>query len=305
MRHRFCLHLGHHSLHDSRVARSNRLLPRLLSGSLLLAGCLGIAVPATAQREFGNASSSLRESKRQQKTAPLPSKPGSRNKPHVVVVTTPASYRHRAQADAGHEMVELSQALPGVLFDLRYATSRNFMHQRLYPENARPWARRDVAERLARVQRDLAQEGFGLKIFDAYRPWNVTRQMWNSRQRLGISARFLAPPWIGSNHNRGVAVDITMVDLATGNEVEMPTDFDSFSQRAHSNYPHLPAAIKKNRETLKKIMRRHGFATIRSEWWHFELANAGIYSVLDLDFADFEPPIKATPPAPAPTPPEG
>lgn len=251
-----------------------------------------LALPAQAQREFGNDASSFRQSKQESKTREQTASRTKRRPPQVVVVNDVNSYRRQAVQPL-HQMVDLAEELPGVVFDLKYTTSQNFMRQPLYPDHARPWARRDVAERLARVQRDLQNEGYGLKIFDAYRPWSVTKKMWNSRRKLGISARFLAPPWVGSNHNRGVAVDITMVDLKTGKEVEMPTDFDSFSKRAHSSYPHLPNAIKKNRELLKKVMRRHGFKTIRSEWWHFELANAGAYSVLDLKFRDFEEP---TPP---------
>ncbi|MEM1059768.1 MAG: M15 family metallopeptidase [Verrucomicrobiota bacterium] len=244
---------------------------------------------AQAQRDFGDPSTSLRRSQQQKETAS--SRPSASGKRAQVVVRDSAeAYRRTARADPRHEMVDLTEELPGVVFDLRYTTRRNFMREALYPPDAKPWARREVAERLARVQRDLAAEGLGLKIFDAYRPWSVTKRMWNSRQRLGISPRFLAPPWVGSNHNRGVALDLTLVDLATGRELEMPTGFDSFSERAHSSYPHLPGTIKNNREKLKTVMRRHGFATIRSEWWHFELANAGAFAVLDLDFSDFEKP---------------
>jgi len=283
-----CLQFTPGRPHTERVPFPLHHLRAAAAGLALL---FAASVAAHAQRDFGDPSKSLRRSKQEARDA---ASSGTSQRPYrkpaqVVVVDSADAYRRTANADARQEMVDLSRELPGVVFDLRYATRQNFMREVLYPEDAKPWARREVAERLARVQRDLAKEGLGLKIFDAYRPWAVTKHMWESRKRLNIHARFLAPPWVGSNHNRGVALDLTLIDLDTGKELEMPTDFDSFSQRAHSSYAHLPAAVKNNREKLKAVMRRHGFATIRSEWWHFELVNAGSFSVLDLPFSTFGP----------------
>jgi D-alanyl-D-alanine dipeptidase len=173
-------------------------------------------------------------------------------------------------------LVELPRAVPGVVLDLRYATTNNFTGHVLYPE-ARAWLRRGTAQRLAAVQRDLKAMGLGLKVFDAYRPLAVQRQLW---ERVP-DERYVANPATGSRHNRGAAVDVTLV-RSDGTELLMPTPFDDFSERAHRSFRDLPADALANRDLLERVMTRHGFVGLPTEWWHFDDVDYRQYDVLDV-----------------------
>jgi D-alanyl-D-alanine dipeptidase len=173
-------------------------------------------------------------------------------------------------------LVELERVVPGVVLDLRYATTNNFTGQVLYPE-ARAWLRAGTAQRLAGVQRELASLGLRLKVFDAYRPLSVQRRLW----ALVPDERYVANPAKGSRHNRGAAVDVTL-ENADGCELPMPTEFDDFSERAHRNYRDLPAEVLANRDLLERVMSRHGFIGLPTEWWHFDDADYRKYELLDV-----------------------
>jgi D-alanyl-D-alanine dipeptidase len=162
--------------------------------------------------------------------------------------------------------------------DIRYATKNNFFQQVLYSA-PRCFVRRIVALKLDSIQTELETRGLGLKIYDGYRPWSVTRKMWE----ILPDERFVANPQKGSRHNRGVAVDLTLVDSA-GQELPMPTPFDEFSDRAAHSYQDLPAPVLYNRCLLKTIMEKYGFQALEDEWWHYDLKNYQKYSVTDIDF---------------------
>jgi D-alanyl-D-alanine dipeptidase len=174
------------------------------------------------------------------------------------------------------DLVEVRQIAAGIRTDLRYATADNVFGRRLY-KHPRCLLRRAVAERLARVQRRLEREGYGLKIWDAYRPRSVQRVMWRIHPRGG----YVGDPWHGSNHNRGAAVDLTLV-RADGRPVSMPTEYDHFGPRAHHSYPHLPRAIRENRARLLRAMRVEGFLPYRREWWHFVAPDYRRYPMVDV-----------------------
>jgi zinc D-Ala-D-Ala dipeptidase len=174
------------------------------------------------------------------------------------------------------DLVELRRVAPGIRIDLRYATTHNVFGRRLYA-HPRCLLRRAVAERLARVQQRLAREGYGLKIWDAYRPRSVQRVMWRIHPRGG----YVGDPRHGSNHNRGAAVDLTLV-RADGREVAMPSSFDDFGPRAHLDYPHLSRAVRENRARLLRAMRAEGFIPYRREWWHFVAPGYQRYPMLDV-----------------------
>lgn len=156
-----------------------------------------------------------------------------------------------------------------IIVDLRYATVNNFTGAPLpgYLAN-RAYLRREAAAALARVQRSLRQQGLGLKVFDAYRPARATQAMvdWTARVNRGDLLRdgYIASR---SRHNLGVAIDLTVVDAATGRELEMGTPFDTFSSAAHT--ANASGSIAVNRQTLKGAMEREGFANYPQEWWHF------------------------------------
>lgn len=176
-------------------------------------------------------------------------------------------------------MVDVQKIDPSIRIDIRYATTDNFMKETLYPE-ARCLLRREVAEKLVRVQKDLMMRGFGLKIFDGYRPLSVQKKMW---ARVPIEG-YVANPAKGSNHNRGAAVDVTLVD-ADGKELAMPSAYDEFSPRAHRDYSGGTEAERRHRRILEEAMSQEGFHGISTEWWHFDDAEAKKYPVLDLPFS--------------------
>ena len=166
--------------------------------------------------------------------------------------------------------------IPGLKLDIRYATANNFTGRALYGA-PRCMLRPAVVERLARAQQAAAAQGLGLKVFDCYRPLAVQRAMWT----LVPDERYVADPAKGSRHNRGAAVDLTLVD-ATGRELAMPTAFDDFSARAHRDYQDLPAATLANRALLERIMQDAGFSGLATEWWHFDADGWERYEILDV-----------------------
>ncbi|MDZ7262979.1 MAG: D-alanyl-D-alanine dipeptidase [candidate division KSB1 bacterium] len=185
-------------------------------------------------------------------------------------------------AQQAEDLVDVHKLDSTIVIDLRYATADNFLHDTLYSANI-CLLRASVAAQLVKVQQLLRKKGYGLKVWDAYRPLSVQKKMW---QKLP-DPRYVADPARGSMHNRGVAVDVTLVDLV-GNELEMPTAFDDFSPRAGSDYPHVTERAKRNRQVLQEAMTACGFRTITSEWWHFYYPNSGNYSVLDVPLDVFQ-----------------
>lgn len=172
--------------------------------------------------------------------------------------------------------MDVAEEAPGVRVDVRYATADNFTRTKLYPVG-RCLLRRSVARRLKAVQEDLARRGLGLKAWDCYRPLSVQRRLWE----LVPDPRYVADPAKGSRHNRGAAVDVTLVD-AQGRELEMPTGYDDFSERAHRDYAGASPEAGRNRALLESAMRRRGFEGLPTEWWHFDAAGWRGYGLLDV-----------------------
>lgn len=188
------------------------------------------------------------------------------------VSVTPRSNQMAASA----QLVDIRSINAGIRLDLRYATANNFMHRPLYQES-RCLLRAIAAKQLAQVQADLEAIGLGLKVYDCYRPLSVQKQMW----KLLPDDRYVANPAYGSRHNRGSAVDLTLVDRA-GRELTMPTDFDDFTERAATNYDGASVQAKQNRQQLKEAMTKHGFIPLQTEWWHFDSASWAQFPVLDV-----------------------
>lgn len=177
---------------------------------------------------------------------------------------------HLAQGLRASELVDLAAVAPDLRFRLVYATADNFLGAPVYPAAARALLQRPAAEALARVQRALAARGYGLCVFDAYRPWSVTKVFWDATPEP--LRHFVADPAQGSRHNRGCAVDLTLCDLATGELVEMPSGFDEFTPRAYPDYPGGTSRQRWCRELLRRAMEAEGFAVYDHEWWHFDYA---------------------------------
>lgn len=176
-------------------------------------------------------------------------------------------------------LVEIGGKGDGMLIDLRYTTAENFFKTALYPKNARALLRPDTAAKLAKVQAELKAQGLGLKIWDAYRPLSVQRAMWKTLP----DARYVADPSKGGRHNRGAALDLTLVD-SSGKELPMPTAHDDFSEKAGAHFKLVPPEIFKNRQKLQQVMTKHGFAIYDSEWWHFDDVDWQKYEAMDVPF---------------------
>lgn len=183
-------------------------------------------------------------------------------------------------SDSNKQMADLQKLIPNIILDLRYATNNNFMHTKLYPPVSATYLRLPAARALQNVQRELNELGFGLKIYDAYRPYSVTEKMWEPIK----DDRYVADPKKGSGHNRGIAVDLTIIDLKTKEELPMGTGYDDFSDTAHHNFKNLPKKTLHNRNLLKNLMEKYGFKPFETEWWHYSLPNPTKYEILDIPF---------------------
>ena len=180
------------------------------------------------------------------------------------------------------ELIDIQKVDPTICLDIRYATSNNFLSQSVYSE-ARCFLRLRVAQRLQSVQKNLKLLGLGLKVFDGYRPHSVQARFWE----LCPDRNYVADPKLGSKHNRGAAVDVTLVDLK-GNELLMPSGFDEFSERAHRSYQDGPKEALENRQVLEEAMTLEGFIPLPHEWWHFDDPEWKDYPILDLSFEELE-----------------
>jgi len=206
------------------------------------------------------------------------------NKP-LKVINTVADYKESVKKDANQKMVSLQKLIPNIVLDLRYGTTNNFMHRLMYEDKpAYTFMRMPAAKALAQVQKELNKKGYGLKIFDAYRPYAVTKKFWD----LVHDERYVANPAHGSGHNRGIAADLTIIDLKTKLELKMPTGFDNFTDSAHHDFVNLPDDILKNRNLLKETMEKYGFKEFATEWWHYSLPDPERFDVLDLSFGELK-----------------
>jgi zinc D-Ala-D-Ala dipeptidase len=183
-------------------------------------------------------------------------------------------------------LVDLTSLDPTIRLDIRYATPRNFLGRAVYPE-ARAFLRPRVAEDLVRAHVGLRPRGLGLLVFDAYRPLSVTRIFW--KELPADKRRFVANPTKGSQHNRGCAVDVSLYELATGREVEMPSAYDEMTPRASPRYEGGPTEARARRDLLRAAMESTGFRVNRGEWWHFDHLTCPHYELLDLPFESFNP----------------
>lgn len=200
------------------------------------------------------------------------------------IIGTDAIFHESLLNHPEKRMVSLKQ-IPGIILDLRYATTNNFLHKSLYPENIKnSFLREPAFQALVDVAKNLARRGLVIVVFDAYRPYSVTVEIWNSVK----DERYAANPAKGSGHNRGVAVDLTLADMVTHQALPMPTDFDNFSDTARQDFNGTDAIRMTNRNLLREIMEKYGFLALSTEWWHFSWPQAENFEVLDLSFEELE-----------------
>jgi D-alanyl-D-alanine dipeptidase len=179
------------------------------------------------------------------------------------------------------DLVELTSLDSTIKLDIRYATTNNFMKRRMYTE-PRAFLQRSAAEALVRANTRLKEQGFGLLVFDGYRPWSVTKQFWD--ETPPVQRKFVANPRKGSRHNRGCAVDLSLYDLQTGNEITMPSPYDNFTEKAAANYSGGTEQERHFRRMLRMAMESEGFSVNPDEWWHFDYKGWQQYRVLDIPF---------------------
>ncbi len=184
------------------------------------------------------------------------------------------------KSDSNKQMADIKKLIPNIILDIRYATTNNFMHKKLYKPISTTYTRLPAAKALRQVQNDLSKLGLGLKIYDAYRPYSVTEKMWEPIK----DDRYVADPKKGSGHNRGIAIDLTIINLKTGDELPMGTGYDNFSDTAHHTFKTLPEKILQNRNLLKELMEKYGFKLFDTEWWHYSLPNPKDFEILDIPF---------------------
>jgi D-alanyl-D-alanine dipeptidase len=197
----------------------------------------------------------------------------------ALAATPPAEPTPRRAA----ELVDLATIDPTIRFDIRYATTNNFMGFPLY-ERAGAYLQRPAAEALGRAHRLLRAQGYGLLIHDAYRPWFVTKMFWEATPP---DARvFVADPAQGSRHNRGCAVDLTLYELATGRPVEMTGRYDEMSQRSYADYVGGTSRQRWLRDLLRREMEQQGFTVYPQEWWHFDYKDWAEYGIGTATFTE-------------------
>jgi zinc D-Ala-D-Ala dipeptidase len=237
---------------------------------LLLVACVGnparngVAAPVATSPEFFHIQ---------------PVRPVAELLPIALAATPPQEQGEFRAAD----LVELTTLEPSIKLDIRYATTRNFLGTPLYSQ-ARAFMQRPAAQALARVQHSLAAEGFGLLVHDAYRPWYVTKIFWDATP--ADKHNFVADPATGSRHNRGCAVDLTLIDLKTGAVVPMPSLYDEMSERAYPNYAGGTDAARHLRDLLRQHMEAEGFSVYEFEWWHFDYRDWKSYAIQNVKFED-------------------
>ena len=231
---------------------------RLIFLSLLLAGILNYSVRGQQKIESSNADK-------------------------LDIVANMTEYQKLVSANPEKSLVDLEKFIPGILLDIRYATKNNFTGQQIYPFS-KAYVRKPVAEALLKIQKELSTKGLGLKIYDAYRPYDATVRFFE----IYRDTNFVASPRTGSRHNRACSVDVTIVDLSTKKELEMPTGFDDFSQKASFAFSNLPVNAIKNRTLLKNVMIKYGFISIPSEWWHYDYSEWRYFELMNISFQELK-----------------
>ncbi len=207
----------------------------------------------------------------------VPVRPVEELLPEALAATPPAEEGEFREPD----LVDLATVHPGIRFDIRYASTNNFMNSAFYGME-KAFLQRPAAEAVGRVQQALERRGYGLLVHDAYRPWYVTKTFWDATpESMKV---FVADPSAGSRHNRGAAVDLTLYDRATGGVVETVGGYDEFSPRSYPDYPGGTSRQRWYRALLREAMEAEGFTVYEAEWWHFDHGEWRLYPIQNVTF---------------------
>ncbi len=199
--------------------------------------------------------------------------------------TLPTPTATPKKESAKDSLVELIKLDETIKLDIRYATTNNFVGKVIYQE-ARAFLQRPAADALVRIHQNLKKQNLGLVIFDGYRPLSATKLFWEVTP--ADKKKFVANPQKGSRHNRGCAVDLSLFDLKTKENLDMPTEYDDFTEKAAIDYAGANETQKKNREILRKAMESDGFKVYAAEWWHYDFQNCPESRILDIQFSEIK-----------------
>lgn len=203
----------------------------------------------------------------------------------IIFTACAAQPPHEAGPFKKTDLVELIKLDPTIKLDIRYATSNNLVHRPVYTE-ARAFLQRPAAEAVVRANAALKPLGYGLLIFDGYRPWSVTKIFWDVTSTE--NKKFVADPKKGSRHNRGCAVDLSLYDLKTGKEIEMTGVYDEMSERSYPDYKGGTDQQRKMRDLLRTKMEEQGFTVYPYEWWHFDFNDWQSYGITNVPFSEIK-----------------
>jgi zinc D-Ala-D-Ala dipeptidase len=186
----------------------------------------------------------------------------------VLFLCTSSLYSQQDEAIADTTFVKLKDYSTDFVYDMKYATEDNFLKAKVY-DCAECFLRLKTVKALVKANAKFMRKGYRIQLFDCYRPLDIQKRMW----KIVPNPEYVADPAKGSIHNRGGAVDITLVDV-DGKELDMGTSFDFFGPEAGHYFDNLPDEVKENRLLLKRIMQKSGFVSFDSEWWHYNFKNA-------------------------------
>lgn len=197
-----------------------------------------------------------------------------RKRDSILMLIGESSIENTSTSD-NEDFVNIKDMSNEFILDMKYATSDNFLKEKVY-SCAKCFVREEVAEALIKANNDLLTQGYRIKFFDCYRPYSVQKKMWKIFPNPG----YVADPKGGSVHNRGAAVDITLV-RSGGGHVDMGTDFDHFGKEAHHSNSSLSPTVLGHRKLLRETMEKHGFKTIKTEWWHYNFKGNTKFKISD------------------------
>ncbi len=203
----------------------------------------------------------------------------------MTISEAPDNFCILTESPGEQKLLELTNLDNTIKLDIRYARQDNFVGKPVYGE-ARAFLQPAAANALVGVHRKIRPNGFGLVIYDGYRPWSVSKLFWEVVRE--DQKQFVAHPEIGSKHNRGCAVDLSMYYLDSGSQVEMPSDFDEFNEKASPAYSGGTEVETANRDFLRRHMESSGFTVNPKEWWHFDYKDWQDYKIYDVSFSELE-----------------
>ncbi|HTH57129.1 MAG TPA: M15 family metallopeptidase [Cyclobacteriaceae bacterium] len=208
---------------------------------------------------------------------------GAQNKYGINAISL-SEYKSSVKTNPEKELVDLDKSIPGILLDIRYATSNNFTGKAVY-RMAKAYARKPVAAALAKAQQEFEKLGYRIKIYDSYRPYSATVKFY---ELMKGDTTYVASPYKGSRHNRGCAVDMTIVEKTTGEELQMPSAYDAMQKESWPSTPVADPQVRNNRDILIQVMEKNGFKVYTTEWWHFDFIGWEKFEVMNVDFENLE-----------------